>query len=50
MAPSNHTTDSINFRDQVDKNKTKDTLYNIEILEELTKARELYRRGIEKGY
>jgi hypothetical protein len=48
LAPSNHTTDSINFRDQVDKNKTKDTLYNIEILEELTKARELYRRGIEK--
>jgi hypothetical protein len=49
LAPTSLATDTINFKKQVDKNKTNKTSYNTDVLEELTRTRELYRRGIEKG-
>jgi hypothetical protein len=49
LAPPAFSTDNINFKKQIDKNRTNETAYNADILEELTRTRENYRKGLEKG-
>jgi uncharacterized protein (DUF608 family) len=49
LAPPAFSTDNINFKKQIEKNRTNETAYNAEIVEELTRTRENYRKGLEKG-